>query len=216
MSRYPALGAHCRTLAQAKADNPSRPKPAQAGCTALGAGASLCDAARVRTSPSRPQLHLETARLAMRPWLADDTSWHRDLVAERGNGKPSPQQDAAVIDGLLARTREHGVVPSVVVLKSTNTPIGYCGLIVGRASIHEPELAFELFERVHGNGYATEAATAVLEAAARSGRSRLWATVAPWNAPSFRVLEKLGFRRDRSEWDDQGEFVWSVLDLAAL
>jgi len=152
----------------------------------------------------------------MRPWLADDTSWHRDLVSERGKGKPSPQQDAAVIDGLLASTRKHGVVPSVVVLKNIDTPIGYCGLVVGRASIDEPELAFELFGRVHGNGYATEAATAVIEAAARSGRSRLWATVAPWNAPSFRVLEKLGFRRDRSEWDDQGEFVWNVLDLTVL
>jgi RimJ/RimL family protein N-acetyltransferase len=165
------------------------------------------------SSPSRPELHLETARLVMRPWLAADTSWHRDLVAERGDGKRSPQEDAAVIDGLLARTREHGVVPSVVVLKSTSAAVGYCGLVVGRASISEPELAFELFERVRGNGYATEAATAVVAAAARSGRSRLWATVAPWNAPSFRVLEKLGFRRDRSEWDDKGEFVWNVLDL---
>jgi RimJ/RimL family protein N-acetyltransferase len=104
----------------------------------------------------------------------------------------------------------------VIVLKSTSAAIGYCGLIVGRASIGEPELAFELFERVRGNGYATEAATAVVDAAARSGRSRLWATVAPWNAPSFRVLEKLGFRRDRSDWDDRGEFVWNVLDLAVL
>jgi RimJ/RimL family protein N-acetyltransferase len=167
----------------------------------------------MRTSPSRPQLQLETPRLVLRPWRAADTSWHRDLVSERGNGRPSPQQDAAVIDGLLARTHEHGIVPSVVVLKTTRAAVGYCGLIVGRASISEPELAFELFERVRGNGYATEAATAVVDAAARSGRSLLWATVAPWNAASFRVLEKLGFRRDRSEWDEQGEFVWNVLDL---
>jgi hypothetical protein len=39
--------------------------------------------------------------------------------------------------------------------------IGYCGLIVGHATVEEPEIAYELFRRVHGRGYATEAAGAV-------------------------------------------------------
>jgi len=48
--------------------------------------------------------------------------------------------------------------------------IGYCGLIVGRATWEEPEIAFELFRRVHGSGYATEAGEAVVAAAIQSGR----------------------------------------------
>lgn len=31
---------------------------------------------------------------------------------------------------------------------------------------------------------------------------------------SFRVLEKLGFRRAHSDWDERGELVWNVRDLS--
>lgn len=92
--------------------------------------------------------------------------------------------------------------------------IGYCGLTVGRASVEEPEIAYELFRRVHGQDYATEAAAAVIDAAIATGRQRLWATVRSWNAPSFRVLEKLGFERDHVSTDDRGELVWLTRSLA--
>ena len=42
---------------------------------------------------------------------------------------------------------------------------------------------------------------------------RLWATVRPSNGPSVRVLEKLGFVRDRVEQDHHGAFVWMRLGL---
>ncbi len=162
---------------------------------------------------ARPRLDLETARLRLRPWTPDDTTWHRHLVTERGGGTPTAEEDAAVVARLLDRARDHGVVPSVVVVTETGAVAGYCGLVVGRASVDEPELAYELFEREHGHGYATEAARAVLAAAAESGRTRLWSTVRPGNSASFRVLDKLGFHRDHSTVDDRGEIVWSVLDL---
>jgi RimJ/RimL family protein N-acetyltransferase len=91
--------------------------------------------------------------------------------------------------------------------------IGYCGLVVGRSSIDEPEIAYELFRRVHGHGYATEAASAVLQAAIATGRRRLWSTVRSWNAPSFRVLDKLGFERDHVSTDERGEIVWLTRTL---
>lgn len=50
-------------------------------------------------------------------------------------------------------------------------------------------------------------------AAAATGRERLWSTVRTWNAPSFRVLEKLGFHRDHVEVDDRGEIVYLRVDL---
>jgi GNAT superfamily N-acetyltransferase len=85
---------------------------------------------------------------------------------------------------------------------------------VGNASVDEPEIAYELLQRAHGCGYATEAARAVLEAAIATGRTRLWSTVRAWNAPSFRVLEKLGFDRDHV-WtpDDRGQMVWMTRAL---
>ena len=164
-------------------------------------------------SSSRIHLDLETERLHLRSWITGDTSWHRHLVGERGRDAPTVEADAAVIAGVVDAQSAHGVVPSVVVRKADGEVLGYCGLVIGRATIDEPELAYELFQHAHGSGYATEAAVAVVAAAKQAGRSRLWSTVRIWNAPSFRVLEKLGFTRHHGVWDDNGELVWNVLDL---
>jgi RimJ/RimL family protein N-acetyltransferase len=93
--------------------------------------------------------------------------------------------------------------------------IGYCGLLIGDASEEEPEIAYELARRTHGNGYATEAARIVVAEAARTGRRRLWATVREWNTASFRVLEKLGFHDSgRITPDpDRGDTIWMTEDL---
>ena len=77
----------------------------------------------------------------------------------------------------------------------------------------EPELAYELLRRFHGRGYATEAARALVDAAAATGRHRLWSTVRPWNVASLRVLEKLGFRIDHTMTNDHGEVIYLVRDL---
>lgn len=66
---------------------------------------------------------------------------------------------------------------------------------------------------MHGRGYATEAAGAVVEAAVATGRKRLWSTVGTWNAPSLRVLEKLGFERDRVSMEENGEVAWLTRSL---
>ena len=164
-------------------------------------------------SSSHLRLDLETERLCLRPWTDGDTSWHRHLVGERGGEAPTVEADAHVLANLLEAQRSHGIVPSVVQRKRDGQILGYCGLVIGRATVDEPELAYELFQHAHGNGYATEAGAAVVGAAAATGRSRLWSTVRIWNTPSFRVLDKLGFTRHHSEWDDDGELVWNVLQL---
>jgi len=84
---------------------------------------------------------------------------------------------------------------------------------MGRGSLAEPEIAYELVRRVHGHGYATEAAAAVVEAAAATGRQRLWSTVRGWNAASLPVLAKLGFEPDHVSADDRGELVWLTRSL---
>jgi RimJ/RimL family protein N-acetyltransferase len=69
------------------------------------------------------------------------------------------------------------------------------------------QIAYELLQRAHGRGYATEAAGAVPDAVIATGRKRLWSTLRTWNTPSFRVLEKLGVERDHVSADDGGELV---------
>jgi RimJ/RimL family protein N-acetyltransferase len=159
-------------------------------------------------------LHLKTARLTLRPWAEADADNHRALVAERGHGMPSVEDNRRVIEAQVAAPALTGLALLVINRRDGGDFIGYCGLTVGRTSIDEPEIAYELFRRVHGQGYATEAASAVLNAAITTGRKRLWATVRSWNAPSFRVLEKLGFGRDHVSADDRGELVWLTRSLA--
>lgn len=105
-------------------------------------------------------------------------------------------------------------------LAATGSPLGYCGLVVGRSTPEEPELAYEFLLAAHGHGYATEAATAVVAAARSVGYERLWATIRAWNTPSFGVAERLGFVRDAAataahpEPDDgRGAQTWNRLDL---
>ncbi len=153
-------------------------------------------------------LHLETERLRLQPWAESDADELRALHSERGIGTPTVEHVRALIAKQLAATATTGIALSPIRRRDEGDFIGYCGLIVGRSTLEEPEIAYELCQRAHGRGYATEAAGAVLEAAIATGRKRLWSTVGAWNTPSFGVLEKLGFERDHVSTDDGGEIVW--------
>lgn len=157
--------------------------------------------------------HLQTERLILRPWADADADELRALHAERGGGTPTLDETRELIARGLTSADADGIALLPVQRRAEGDFIGYCGLLVGRASLDEPEIAYELFERVHGNGYATEAARAVLDAAIATGRTRLWSTVRTWNTASFRVLDKLGFERDHVTTDDRGEIVWLTRTL---
>ncbi len=125
---------------------------------------------------------LETERLTLRPAEESDAGELRSLVSERGKGTPTVERSREVIATGHARTAATGLALLHVRRRAEGDFIDYCGLIVGRSTVEEPEIAYELFRRVHGRGYATEAAGAVLNAATATGRERLWATVRTWNA----------------------------------
>ncbi|RKS10417.1 RimJ/RimL family protein N-acetyltransferase [Nocardiopsis sp. Huas11] len=157
--------------------------------------------------------HLETERLLLRPWAESDAEELRALHAERGKGTPTLERARTVITDQLTATPTTGIALLPVVRRDEGDFIGYCGLVIGRSTLEEPEIAYELFQRVHGRGYATEAARAVLDAARATGRTRLWSTTRRWNTPSLRVLDKLGFAEDHVSTDDDGEVVWLTRPL---
>ncbi|MFD5875406.1 GNAT family N-acetyltransferase [Streptomyces sp. NPDC060322] len=157
--------------------------------------------------------HLGTERLVLRPWDESDAAEFRALLSERGKETPTVDHTRTAIAKLLTETETTGFALLPLQRRDEGDFIGYCGLIIGRSTVEEPEIAYELFRRVHGCGYATEAARAVLDAAAATGRKRLWATVGTWNAPSLRVLEKLGFERDHVSTEENGEVVWLTRSL---
>jgi RimJ/RimL family protein N-acetyltransferase len=166
---------------------------------------------------------LVTERLRLRVWEPADAEGYRGLWAERdprsvrvigADGRPTVEEIRGWLqENPLGADPGLGLLP--IVRRVEGDFIGYCGLTVGRASFEEPEIAYELARRAHGFGYATEAATAVVEAAAATGRKRLWATVRVWNAASFRVLDKLGFYDSGRVTEDpeRGDLVWMTCDL---
>ena len=156
---------------------------------------------------------LTTPRVRLREREPSDAVWNVELVAEHDDGETRTLAEArSRLATQQVEAAENGFGFLAIERQVEGDVIGYCGLLVGRASFDEPELACELLRRFHGHGYATEAATAVVAAAFATGRRRLWATVRTWNAPSLRVLAKLGFRSDHAEIDDRGEIVHLVLD----
>jgi RimJ/RimL family protein N-acetyltransferase len=154
---------------------------------------------------------IETERLSLRLRSKEDAECNLELLREHEGGtalsihevehRMVEQSERAQINGfgLLGIRRRY-----------ETTPIGYCGLIIGRGTFEEPEIAYEILPKFRCHGYATEAAGAVTEAAFATGRERLWATVGSWNAPSFRVLEKNGFHAHHIGCDERGEFVYMV------
>lgn len=136
-----------------------------------------------------------------------------ELLGEHEDG---PRPTLAQMEHSLAeqnlRAHQSGIGLLTIRRQAEDDAIGYCGLVIGRASLDEPELAYALLRRAHGHGYATEAASAVLEAAFATGRRRIWSTVRAWNAPSLRVLDRLGFAQDHLETDERGELIYLVRD----
>ena len=166
-------------------------------------------------SPYRPMaFSLETERLSLALRNAADATWNVELLGEHEGGTTTTvAENRERLSDQRAASLASGIGFLTIRRRVEGDAIGYCGLLIGRATFDEPEIAYELLQRFHGHGYATEAATAVVEAAVATGRTRLWSTVRPWNAPSFRVLEKLGFRREHTTTDDRGDVVWLVRDL---
>ncbi len=157
-------------------------------------------------------VRIETDRLILTPEERHDAGWLAELLNARGTQRFTLDDARERIAEMRSMTADLGIGVLVLRTRATGEPLGYCGIVLGRGSLQESELAYELLPRAHGRGYATEAARAVLDAAFATGRTRIWATVGTWNAPSFRVLDKLGFRRDHVSTDAHGEHVWMVCD----
>jgi RimJ/RimL family protein N-acetyltransferase len=169
------------------------------------------------TSYTPMPFSIETERLSLRLRTREDAVWNLQLLGEHEGGTELTLAEAEqhlAEQNVAAHAVGFGFL--AIQHRAQRDFIGYCGLLVGRATFDEPELAYELLQLFHGYGHATEAASAVLDAAFATGRRRLWATVGGWNARSFRVLEKLGFYRDHSVTDERGELVYMVRDNTSV
>lgn len=99
--------------------------------------------------------------------------------------------------GPIASYEKHGHGLYRVERKEDGAAIGLCGLI-RRDLWDEVDIGYAYVPEAWGQGYALEAAAAVMEHGRRTlGIGRIIAVVAPDNPRSIRVLTKLGLRFER-------------------
>jgi RimJ/RimL family protein N-acetyltransferase len=145
---------------------------------------------------------LDTPRLELRWLQEDDDAFMLALLNEpsfiRNIGDRGVRASAEARDyirsGPMASYAQFGFGLYLVTLKRAGTPIGICGLLK-RDALPDPDIGFAFLPAYWSQGYAREAATAVLQYARETlGLPRLLAIVNPGNAGSIRLLERLGFR----------------------
>lgn len=145
---------------------------------------------------------IETARLLLRPIVLADIPALYAMSLEPALGKWIPDQvyrDEAhaeeVVRALiaLAAHRDPREKPFVLALedRATGEVIGHVGLSRARGSV---EIGYAIAERLHGQGLATEAVTAMTEWGLRElGLPEVLGIVATANVSSCRVLQKAGY-----------------------
>ncbi|HEX7196292.1 MAG TPA: GNAT family N-acetyltransferase [Candidatus Limnocylindria bacterium] len=151
---------------------------------------------------------IATERLLLEVRGAESAGVQRALMAEQGRPvtRSLAEEEARLADQHAAFDAT-GIGFLSIRLRETGDEVGYCGLLVGRHSLEEPEIAFEVLRSAQGRGVATEAARALVAATWETGRERLWATTRPDNLASLRVAAKSGFVEHHRTLDEQGEVV---------
>jgi RimJ/RimL family protein N-acetyltransferase len=153
----------------------------------------------------QPAATIDTPRLLLRPWQADDAGALRDVFAvsrpalERWT--PWVLNGADTIDALREKLQGYadnfraGVEWRYAVIARDDERI------VGGASLHPRvgpgaiEIGYWLASAATGHGFATEAAEALTVEAFRAGDiERIEIRCEPANAASMRVPERLGYR----------------------
>jgi RimJ/RimL family protein N-acetyltransferase len=163
---------------------------------------------------------VQTARLRLRVARPEDSAFYHALVNDPafiehiGDRGIRTLDDArnALLAGPLAMQETRGHSLYVVELKEDGSLIGMCGLIK-RDTLDEIDLGYAYLPGWRGQGYAYEAARAVLDYAPTLGIRRLVAIVSPANAASNGLLRKLGMRFERFTHlvpDDAGTNLYSI------
>ena len=107
-----------------------------------------------------------------------------------------------------------------VELKDPNMLIGACSIHISDSKVREGYIGYCYNKQYWGNGYATEAAKAIISFGFENlNLHRIYATCDPNNIGSSKVLEKVGMKREghlrehklqRGKWRDS--FLYSILE----
>ncbi len=177
----------------------------------------------------KPDYPIRTPRLILRPYTFDDFEALHDLQSrpevtryllfdarDRDQVRMSLEQKVAAAE----LDDEGGNLSLAVVLPQTGALIGDVTLFWLSRANRQGEIGYVFHPDHGGRGYATEAAAVLLRLGfAELGLHRIIGRIDARNAPSARVLERLGMRREahfvqneilKGEWTD--EVVYAMLE----
>jgi RimJ/RimL family protein N-acetyltransferase len=148
---------------------------------------------------------IETERLILRDFVENDwqavLAYQSDPLYLRYNSwtERSPETVQEFIGWFMDQQFQKPRIKYqlAILLKSTNQLIGNCGVRMDIANAVEANIGYELSSPHWNQGYATEAAHAIVDFGfSRFGVHRIWADCVADNVGSAHVLEKLGMQRE--------------------
>ena len=149
---------------------------------------------------------IETQRLFLRELTVTDADFILQLLNEPayiifiGDRGVRTHEDAQnyIQETVIASYEKNGFGLYLAELKDDATPIGCCGLI-NRDGLPDIDIGYAFLAEFQGNGYATEAAEAVMRFGKNSvGLKRIVGITAVDNQNSIKVLEKVGLRFEKT------------------
>ena len=148
-------------------------------------------------------IYAETERLFLRSWKPEDLPLFADMnkdcrVMRYFQYTLSAAETEAFYGRIQDEFNQRGWGLYAVEEKSTGEFIGYVGLHeIGFEADFTPgiEIGWRLAAECHNQGYATEAAKAVIRLAEKLGISCLYSFTAKLNIPSERVMQKIGMTK---------------------
>ena len=153
-----------------------------------------------------PALPILTERLCLRPFTRGDVEAvfayrQRDDVARHLFDDPmSREQCTELVQTRVGQTFMMADEDSIVLAierRDDQHLVGEISLILRNAASRQGELGYLLHPGAQGRGYATEAAARMLELGfAGAGLHRIYARCSIHNLPSWRLMERLGLRRE--------------------
>lgn len=138
---------------------------------------------------------LEEADATFMLALLNDPAWIR-FIGDRGV-RTIEAARAYLQERLIPPYTKLGFGLWMVEVREEGRPAGICGL-VRRDTLPEVDLGFAFLPEFRRTGYGYESALAVRDYATGAlGLARLLAITSPANTDSIRLLERLGFSRER-------------------
>ena len=163
---------------------------------------------------------VETARMILRPWQAEDAVEVARLMSDPrvvGDRSFPPERIRALGDHTLAQWHRNGFGPWAALDKATGDWIGRIGLdeLAEWPGDDKIEVGFELHAAWWGRGLATEGARAALAFGFREhGLSRIISVTAAAHTAARRVMERIGltYRGTRTWMNPNVPVVWYAIE----